>query len=313
MYWERHALGGRLKFLGSGLACSDYVSILTSPVDQKLAITNIGAEIDRLLQRRSIFSTRQIQLEGIETTSEWYQEFTRQLRQKRFSLSEYPLQSSYQRELPGDWDSFMAMLGKSFRRKCKKLHLRLSSGEIQFHRVSTPAEIADRFATLVMLHQKRRHVKGEPGSFADPRFAPFLKSAAMSMAGRGMAEIQWIERDGHVLAQQLCFIHEQTLSMYLTGMDCDFLDQEPGFTAVAASINNAIERGLTCYDFLRGDEPYKQLWRGQPRPLTRTHITPPQWTSQGLEAVFAGARSAKQYLKHLRSALLNSRNRLKEF
>ena len=44
---------------------------------------------------------------------------------------------------------------------------------------------------------------------------------------------------------------------------------EPGYLLIVTAMNWAMFNGLTRYDFMRGDEPYKTRWNATPVPLVK--------------------------------------------
>jgi CelD/BcsL family acetyltransferase involved in cellulose biosynthesis len=67
-------------------------------------------------------------------------------------------------------------------------------------------------------------------------------------------------------------IHIETPDGYLfynAGFDPDARDLSPGVVMVYAYLRQALELGLTRFDFLRGDEPYKYEWGAVDEPIQR--------------------------------------------
>ncbi len=56
-----------------------------------------------------------------------------------------------------------------------------------------------------------------------------------------------------------------TVSFYSTGYDSAWSKYGPGRRIMAAAIRSAIEEGATEFDFLRGDEAYKEAWATRSR------------------------------------------------
>jgi CelD/BcsL family acetyltransferase involved in cellulose biosynthesis len=61
----------------------------------------------------------------------------------------------------------------------------------------------------------------------------------------------------------LAFHWTGTASYYQMGWNPDGAIQSPGVILLAESIEQSIREGLSKYDFLRGDEEYKQKWTSQ--------------------------------------------------
>ena len=78
--------------------------------------------------------------------------------------------------------------------------------------------------------------------------------------------------DGSVAAAVWCFDHGRTRYLYNSAYDADYSKLSVGLACKLLSIRDAIERGLTTYDFLKGNEAYKHRLGGTPVPLVRCRI-----------------------------------------
>jgi CelD/BcsL family acetyltransferase involved in cellulose biosynthesis len=61
---------------------------------------------------------------------------------------------------------------------------------------------------------------------------------------------------GRIVAVAHVLVHRST-ALYLTGIDPELERLSLGSLLVAKTMQRAVLRGHTCYDFLRGSEPYK--------------------------------------------------------
>jgi CelD/BcsL family acetyltransferase involved in cellulose biosynthesis len=295
-YWHPSAIHGRLCFLASGQACSDYAAIWTNGEDSDSGPA-IALAIEHFLRPKSRVASCRVELDGIEADASWYSEFQVCMQRLGYTTREKEIDSAYRVDLPGDWGDYQRSLGKSFVRKAKRIFKRFESGQLRFERTGDDLRQFDqRFEDLIRLHQLRRQTMGQPGIFADETFTQFLRVASRQLAARGQAEIQYCLHDESLIAIHLVFLHEQTVSMYASGIDPEIIDLEPGFSLIEGSIIDAIDRGFTCYDFLRGNEHYKQLWRATPTRLTRAFFTPNAIVPQFYDSAYAFAGNVKQLI-----------------
>ena len=98
---------------------------------------------------------------------------------------------------------------------------------------------------------------GKPGIFADPPFEQFLESAVVEFSTEDRCEIVVVNHLETPIAVQLYFKSAEGFQLYNSGYDPDAMKLEPGHLMFTAMIRRAIQRGDTCFDFLRGNEPYK--------------------------------------------------------
>ena len=114
------------------------------------------------------------------------------------------------------------------------------------------------------LHTLRFESKGEPGVFADSQFESFLRSAVLDFDRDGKCEIIVASQNGQAIAAQLYFDSAEGFQQYQSGYDPEAMKLEPGHLLFTAMVQKAISRGDSCFDFLRGNEPYKEYWGARP-------------------------------------------------
>lgn len=261
--WYRRdsIVGGReIRFLGSGDVCSDYMTILVAPGEWDHVVREISnflaAEqngIDRLL------------LEAAEASDPTMAALAQRMQQDHgFTVRAHSALEGYRLTLPDTWEDYLASLSKQRRHRVRQIWRRVfETGQAQVHVAQDHASLHASFEILVRLHQERHNSIGHAGCFAASRFTAFLSEAATKLLECGQLRLQWIELEGVPVAASLDLISGESQMNYCSGMSVQFEQSRPGWLGFSASIRHAIENGLACYDFLRGDEPYKQHWRGE--------------------------------------------------
>ncbi len=296
-FMESSSFRTRIRFLGSGNVCTDYQSVAMSQEHGDATLAELVRAIDETTQSLSKWSGCQLELDGVSPDASWYPQFCQQMQRCGYAMREQPIESTYVVQIPSTWGEYLAELSKGFRRKPKKCLARFESEEITFHCANDIETLRNKLPLLCQLHQKRRQTLGQPGSFADPRFLPFLLDVAHHFAPRQQMELQWCQQGDRTVGMHLIFLHDRTASMYVSGIDPEVLSIEPGHLLVTGSLCNAISRGLNRFDFLRGDEHYKHLWNGQPRRLVRTYFTPARAVSLAFESATTWAEKLKHQVK----------------
>ena len=297
LVWSQNGLHGRLQFLANGLACTDYTTFFakddSAEVIQQLVL---GADLYLQQQRRRQkgFSSGRLELDGLLVGSSSVDAMVLAFDERRYTVRRRTIEAAYSLKLPETLEQLKADLPRSLKRKLNRISKGLNSSEIHFERSSDENQFGDLLSELVRLHQARRKMLDQPCVFATQLFVNFVRDAATKLARRGQAEFQWCTMNGSIVAMQLAFIHEQTISTYISGLDPDHLNSEPGFALVGCSLTDAIARNIRCYDFLRGDEPYKQLWQAQSRPLERISLTPHALVPMLYDSAYALAGNVKR-------------------
>ena len=264
-------LRGRvIRFLGSGLACSDYVSILHAPGYERPVADALDSWLRTEGPRYNYF-----EFAGVTPGDAAVRRFLRRLHERGHLLDHRFEESCWRIELPDSWEAYLRSLSKSRREKVRQLTRRVLDTDAAEIRVAdSPESVHDGLEILAELHQKRRQSLDQPGSFASPRFRAFLGETAERFFEARRLRLQWIELEGRPVVAEIDFTSDRAVYMYQSGMDPDFARERPGWLGTIASLRHAIDRRYRYYDFLRGDESYKSHWRGEPEPLTLMRAFP---------------------------------------
>ncbi len=113
---------------------------------------------------------------------------------------------------------------------------------------------------LFRLHALRWQQSGEPGVLAQPHMDELHAEVAEAFAARDALALYGLWLDDWLIACLYGFFEARTLCFYISGFDPAAAHLDPGTLIVGMVIEDAIERGMTQFDFLRGGEPYKYWW-----------------------------------------------------
>lgn len=122
---------------------------------------------------------------------------------------------------------------------------------------------------LFRLHQARWRRCGEPGMLAGPRMRAFHAEVAAGFAARDALALYGLWLGDRLIACLYGFFEARTLYFYLSGFDPEVARLSPGTLLVGLVIEDAIRRGMSQLDFLRGREPYKYWWGAHDRGTVR--------------------------------------------
>jgi CelD/BcsL family acetyltransferase involved in cellulose biosynthesis len=176
-------------------------------------------------------------------------------------------------ELPASWDAYLGGLsGKDrheLRRKVRKLERELPGTTIRSHSALEGWDGA--LAEFLRLHRLSKIGKAR---FMDERMEAFFKDATRALAAAGWARLWFLDWNGAAVASFLCLEHGGSVGLYNSGFDPAQAKLAPGIVLLAHVIQDAIERGVPVFDFLRGEEPYKYAFGPTPRELFRVSVRP---------------------------------------
>jgi CelD/BcsL family acetyltransferase involved in cellulose biosynthesis len=285
----------QLRVIGSGATCADYVGVLAAAPRHH----HVGRALAAWLShpdrwRRQLGRIDRIDLEGHAADDVAVEAFVADLALSGFLVQRFELPSTWVCPLPRDWEAFVAQLSKSFRRKARAAAKQMAQPNVVIQSVSQPEQLADTWPTFVDLHQQRRRHLGQRGCFADCRFERFLHAATNRLMAEGRALLISAIVDDEPLSTNLVFRAGTSRMMYQSGIDCRRLALRGGHLLTAAAIRQAIDEECTAFDFLRGDEPYKADWSGQPQRLLKTQLVPPWWSARWKNALWTAGRHVKR-------------------
>jgi CelD/BcsL family acetyltransferase involved in cellulose biosynthesis len=158
-------------------------------------------------------------------------------------------------ELPQTWDQYLMSLSKKDRHELRRKLRRMAGLGQPAHRVcETGRDVAasiEAFLTLMRESRKEKH------RFLTPEREGFFRAVAAALAAQGVLHLHLLELGGRQAAAVLCFDYRESRLLYNSGYDTAYGALSAGLLLKAECLREAIEKGLSYYDFLRGAEPYK--------------------------------------------------------
>ena len=247
----------RLRFLGSGKACTDYADLIVADGWRDRFVTEIAVHI--------VESMAMLELEGV-TVDEPQKSLNEQLG-KRFWRYDTELEPSWLLDLPDGWTDFMSDSKKSLKRKIKKAEKRLASDEFEVRTTLEDLPFDEGWSLLVELHQERFESKDIDGVFSYANFEQFLYDAIVSLNENEQVEIVVAFHEGEPMGAHLILLGPGGTQIYQSGFQVAKAKYEPGHLLITFAVRRAIGQGHKAFDFLRGNEPYKLYWGAVPKRL----------------------------------------------
>lgn len=169
-------------------------------------------------------------------------------------------------ELPRNWEEYLVQIGKKqrheIRRKWEKLEREVPA---EFEVIETPELLKEAVRDFISLHQAS---STEKKNFWDDDHVKFFEQFATETANKGWLRLYFLKIRDKRVATMLGFEYQQKFFLYNSGFDADeYRHLSVGNVLTAYTIKQAIERGNTHYDFLRGDEEYKFRFRATAHPI----------------------------------------------
>jgi CelD/BcsL family acetyltransferase involved in cellulose biosynthesis len=271
--------------------------LLTAPANTTPLVKQLAHWLDGVFQKE----WDAIDLDQVDPNDPALSALVEDLGQRGHNVHQRPGLNCWRIALPESWDAYLASLSRHRRERVRQLWRKsYESKKAVLRQAKTSAELDQAWPILTDLHQRRRRSLGQPGCFASPTFASFLRDASEQLLAVDHTQLTWVEYEGQPAAAGLDFLGDQTLYCYQMGMNPDLMAIEPGNLRMVGRLRSAIESGYQTFDLLRGDEPYKAAWQGQPVPLVRWRIANRRLASRCRHRVWLGNEVAKQCVKDVR-------------
>ncbi len=298
--WYRAGSAGwspTLQLLGSGEVCSEYLSLVCRADDAR----RVSAAVAHYLSHEARRAWHVLELPDVDAADEVLGHLREQLERVGHRVDCRSAARCWRLELPTNWNEFLAGFSKSRRDRIRYLLRRhIESGKVRLVRAVDAESLERGFDIFIDLHQKRRTMLGQPGCFASTRFAAFHREIARRFLATGQLRLIWLEVDGRPLASEYDFVGGGTIYYYQGGFEPELAELSPGTLMQAASLQAAIAEGQRHFDFLRGDEPYKQQWNAQCVPLASLRIAGTSAAARARHAAWRAGESVKHWIRENR-------------
>ena len=260
---KSRSLMSRLSFLGAGV--SDYHDVIAEP-DRG---PQVCAAIYRFLASSKAWHIADFsQLREGSLLRANPPEKESRLVWQDFVLERCPyLQFPTEPTAEAQWQTLLKQYSRKMRshigyyeRKLRALY------EVEIGFIDEANRIDEAMSALFELHRRRWNKRWMPGVLGGASMQQFHRRVAREFVARGYLRLHYIKLDGEYQALLYCFAFHDRTCYYQGGFEPTLARLSLGSVLTASSIRQAIEEGRSEFDFLRGDEPYKQRWtQGQAR------------------------------------------------
>jgi len=250
-----------LAFAGGGV--SDYLGMLCEVGREADVLQAVNASIDR--------DWGILELTDLRSNSEIL---------KLPSLKPYVHEHDlcYVLDLPGTPDELVHTFSKRQRANLRTARSRLDRAGGGTIEAATQASLSEFLDDLFRLHTSRWSRSGEPGVLHDERVWRFHRACAPLLHSQGILKLHRVRVNEHTAAILYSLWDRHTVFCYLQGFDPAYATLSPGTQLMFTVMREALDASMRKFDFLRGQESYKQHWRPHLLPTFRVALTRDQLT-----------------------------------
>ena len=290
---DRVWVGGLAVLRPLGLGVSDYFDLLVPPEPEPRRRA-IAAFADALVERGAAWDA--LDLRGMPAESPTVGELIAAASARGMRHAIVPGHSRPAVCLDETWDAFLNSRPGRFRYNLRSRLRRLQErGAVRFRSVTRPSEVRWAMVALTELHARRWRGQHTSTIFSSSSAARrFYAEAAQRYAERGMLDLTLLEVDGRPVAGSLGFVDGDTYYYYLPAWEPELAPLAPSSLLLSYLIERGYERGLTRFDFMLGDEPYKARWATEERETVNLVVGAPTLRGQAAFTALVGAQRARR-------------------
>lgn len=165
-----------------------------------------------------------------------------------------------------------ANIPKNFQQKLEYERRRLERAASPRFVSADESNFEPLFTTFQRLHRARWNQRGTDGMLQDESIRRFHEDAASALLTRGVLRLYAVYAQQRPIACCYGFLYRRRAYLYLSGFDPEFGKLSVGNQVIWHAIQQAEREGATCFDFLRGQEPYKYRWGAEDQPTFRRKL-----------------------------------------
>ena len=254
--------GNKAMVIGSENVC-DYSDLIINPNHNKLFLHSL---FDYLRSK----NIKELHINGVTEDNSLYTLFPEIAAKSGYKYFHQQEDVSYIKKLPADWQKYLDQLSGKQRHEVRRKIRRLEeTGKIELRIIEKLEGENSAIDTFLQLFTANRKDKAE---FMDKQMSSFFKELMHTMSAAGLLRLYILFIENIRAATALCFDYNKTMYLYNSGYNPQFSSISAGVFCKAMSIKNAIDRGCTTYDFLKGSEPYKHRLGGVLTPVYQLRL-----------------------------------------
>ncbi len=177
---------------------------------------------------------------------------------------------SSEMELPSTFEEYLESLNSKQRHEVRRKLRRLNeAGKVEYQLLPGNADLdrlIDDFMHLFSL------ARDEKAHFMTDEMAVFFRALSRAAATAGILRFGKVTIDSQPAAMVMCFDYNNILYLYNSGFDPRYDAVSVGLMSKVLTIQESIRQGKRRFEFLKGNEIYKERLGGHEIPLSRCKI-----------------------------------------
>jgi CelD/BcsL family acetyltransferase involved in cellulose biosynthesis len=194
-------------------------------------------------------------------------------RERGLAVSVLPEDVSSEMELPATFEEYLGLLNTKQRHEVRRKLRRLNeAGKVEYHFLTGDTDLAGTIDNFMHLFSLARDEKAR---FMTAEMDIFFRALSRAAAAAGILRFGAVSIDSHPTAMVMCFDYNNILYLYNSGFDPQYDSVSVGLMSKVLTIQESIQQGKKRFEFLKGNEIYKERLGGKEIPLSRCKIDIP--------------------------------------
>jgi len=245
-----------IQILGTKFESSDYLTLLVREVDKERVVKAIFQFLEKYFKEIDIFQLSNVLAE--DPFVNYLKEFAKD--KKLYFLIEHFRVCPYI-NLPATFDNYILSLKRKMRYNLRSRSKKLfNQYQVEVEIVDNPTQVDEAIDDIFKLHHERWKQKKEKSIFDISWRKEFHKQISNLFSKEGILKIFFLKINSVREACLYCFEYNNTLMDYQTGFNPKWKKYGLGVILISHAIKYAIEKELSVFDFMRGEEEFKFEW-----------------------------------------------------
>lgn len=203
--------------------------------------------------------------------------------------------------LPTTYEEYLASLSKKMRTELPYEYRRMvKKYTVDIRRACNSGELQQALDALFQINTKRWQARGQSGSFGNDEKRLFCQEMAQRFLARGWLDFWILELDGKIAALEYGFRYNNIYYPLWVALETEFQAYSAGAVLRAHIIQSLIADDVRIYEFMQGEEPYKQRWGTEQLSYVTLYCAAPYSYGAIYMCVSDWAVAVSSWLKSLR-------------
>jgi CelD/BcsL family acetyltransferase involved in cellulose biosynthesis len=259
LYSEETKEGQKLNLLGSSDLC-DYLDFIVAKGEEACFYHTLLSYLTSSCTEKTTLC-----LNSLQQHSPTLSFFKRIAHSKGYNIDINLEDTAPSLELPSNFELYLKRLNKKDRHEIRRKMRRAEKrAKITFRKIDHHSQVMQKMPGFINLFRKSAEKKNH---FLNGLREKFFLALADEFSRMGWLEIFALSFDEMEVAYLFCFHYQDTLYLYNSAYDPTCYNLSPGIVIITYCLEDAINRGIKQFDFLRGNESYKYHFGAQDQNL----------------------------------------------